>query len=93
MRVLHGDYTSRFEELLVTSEEITIHCSNLQKFMIELYECVERLTPCFRYIVKFTVGNFLVLVLSERIRSKIENCLLRYIEYCLLRYIENCLLH
>ena len=54
---------------------------------------VERLTPSFRYIVKFTVGDFLVLVLSERIWSKIENCLLRYIDNCLLCYIENWLLH
>ena len=45
--------------------------------------------------MKFTVGDFLVLVLvlSERIRSKTENCLLRYIENCLSRYIEDCLLH
>ena len=68
-----------------------MHPTSLNAILAD-WTCVERLTPCFRYIVKFTVGDFLVLVLSERIRSKIENCLLRYIENCLLRYIENCLL-
>ena len=41
LRVLHGDYTSTFEELLIKSEEITIHCSNLQKLMVEIYECTK----------------------------------------------------
>ena len=40
LRVLHGDYTSTFEELLVRSEEIIIHCNNLQKLMIEIYKCI-----------------------------------------------------
>ena len=39
LRVLHNDYTATFEELLVKSEKVTIHCSNLQKLMIEIYEC------------------------------------------------------
>ena len=33
------------EELLVKSEEITIHCSNLQKLMIEIYECTSYVSP------------------------------------------------
>ena len=39
LRVLQSDYTATFEELLVKSEEVTIHCSNLQKLIIEIYEC------------------------------------------------------
>ena len=45
LRVLHGDYTSTFEELLARSEEITIHCSNLQKLMVEIYECSNFVSP------------------------------------------------
>ena len=45
MRVLLGDYTSAFEELLIKSEEITIHCSNLQKLMVEIYECTNYISP------------------------------------------------
>ena len=45
LRVLHGDYTSTFEELLARSEEITIHCSNLQKLMVEIYECSNFISP------------------------------------------------
>ena len=33
------------EEVLVKSEEITIHCSNLQKLMIEIYECINYISP------------------------------------------------
>ena len=45
LRVLHGDYTSKFEELLIKSEEITIHCSNLQKLIVEIYECTNYISP------------------------------------------------
>ena len=45
LRVLQGDYTSTFEELLIKSEEITIHCSNLQKLMVEIYECTNYISP------------------------------------------------
>ena len=41
LRVLHGDSTSAFEELLIKSEEIAIHCSNLQKLMTEICECTK----------------------------------------------------
>ena len=40
LRVLCSDYTSTFKELLVKLEETTIRCSNLQKLMIEIYECI-----------------------------------------------------
>ena len=33
------DCTATFENLLDKSEEVTVHCSNLQKLMIEIYEC------------------------------------------------------
>ena len=45
LRVLHGDYTSTFEELLIKSEEVTVHCSNLQKLMVEIYECTNYISP------------------------------------------------
>ena len=45
LRVLHGDYTSTFEELLARSEEITIHCRNIQKLMVEIYKCTNAISP------------------------------------------------
>ena len=45
LRVLHNDYTATLEELLVKSREVTIHCSNLQKLMIELYEHTNYISP------------------------------------------------
>ena len=45
LRVLYGDYTSTLEELLVKSEEITIHSSNLQKLMVEIYGRTNYISP------------------------------------------------
>ena len=36
LRVLHNDYTATFEDLLEKSKDVTVHCSNLQKLMIEI---------------------------------------------------------
>ena len=44
-RVLRYDYTATFEDLLEKSEEVTVHCSNLQKLMIEIYECTSYIGP------------------------------------------------
>ena len=45
LRVLHGYYTSTFEELQVKLEEIIIHCSNLQQLLIEICECFNYTSP------------------------------------------------
>ena len=45
LRVLQNDYTATSEELLVKSKEVTIHCSSLQKLMIEIYECTNYFSP------------------------------------------------
>ena len=45
LRVLQSDYTATFEELPVKSKEVTIHCSNLQKLMIEIYNCTNYIGP------------------------------------------------
>ena len=45
LRVLQNDYTATFEDLLEKSEEVTVHCSNLQKLMIEIYECTNYIGP------------------------------------------------
>ena len=45
LRVLHNDYTSTFEDLLEKSEEVTVHCSNLQKLIIKIYECTNYIGP------------------------------------------------
>ena len=37
--------TATFEGLLEKSEEPTVHCSNLQKLMIEIYECTNYIGP------------------------------------------------
>ena len=39
LRLLQRDYTATFEELQVKLVEVMMHCSNLQKLMIEIYEC------------------------------------------------------
>ena len=62
LRALQCDYTSTFEELLVKSEETTIHCSNLQKPMSEIFECTNYISPPF---------------LSEYLTTKEINCDLR----------------
>ena len=41
LRVLQNDYTATFEGLLEKSKEVTVHCSNLQKLMIKIYECTK----------------------------------------------------
>ena len=43
--VLHGDDTTTFEEQRAKAKEITIHCSNLQKLMVEIYECTNFISP------------------------------------------------
>ena len=45
LRVFQSDYTATFEELLIKSKEITIHCGNLQKLMIEIYEYTNYIRP------------------------------------------------
>ena len=45
LRVLHNDYTATFEDLLEKSEDVTIHYSNLQKLMIEIYEYTNYIGP------------------------------------------------
>ena len=45
LRVLQNDYTVTFEDLLEKSEEVTVHCSNLQKLMIEIYEFTNYIGP------------------------------------------------
>ena len=45
MRILHGDFNSTFKELLVKSDEITIHCSKLRKLMTEIYKCMIYTSP------------------------------------------------
>ena len=45
LRVLKSDYTAKFEELLVKSKEVTIHCGILQKLMIEIFECINYISP------------------------------------------------
>ena len=45
LRVLQNDYTATFEDLLEKSEEVMVHCSNLKKLMIDLYECTNYIDP------------------------------------------------
>ena len=45
LRVLHNNYTATFEDLLEKLEEVTVHCSNLQKLMIEIYGCTNYIGP------------------------------------------------
>ena len=45
LKVLHNDHTATFEDLLEKSEEETVHCSNLQKLVIEIYECSNYIGP------------------------------------------------
>ena len=45
LRVLHYNYTATFEDLLEKSKEVTVHCSSLQKLMIEIYEYTNYIGP------------------------------------------------
>ena len=45
LRVLQNYYTATFEDLLEKSEKITVHCSNLQNLMIEIFECTSYIGP------------------------------------------------
>ena len=45
LRVLQNDFTDTFEVLLEKSEEVTVHCSNLQKLMIEICKCTNYIGP------------------------------------------------
>ena len=45
LRVLQKDYTATFEDLLEKSKKVTVHRSNLQKLMIEIYECTNYIGP------------------------------------------------
>ena len=36
---------STFEELLVKSKDVRFQCSNLQKLMIEIYDCTNHMSP------------------------------------------------
>ena len=47
LRVLHNNYTATFEDLLEKSEEVTVHCSNLQKLMNETFECTNYISSAF----------------------------------------------
>ena len=50
VKVLHGDYTSIFEQLLIKSEDL--HCGNIRKLMVEIYECANsiRFTQSFDFV-------------------------------------------
>ena len=56
LRVFHNDYTATFEYLLEKSEEVTVRCSNLQKLMIEIYECTNYIGPAV-LIELFTIKD------------------------------------
>ena len=43
--LLHGDCASTLDELLVRWEEITIHCSNVKMLIVEMYECINFISP------------------------------------------------
>ena len=47
LRALYRDYDATFEELLRRSGELTIHCKNLQKLMLEIYKCIDGACPSF----------------------------------------------
>ena len=47
LRVLYRDYDASFEDLLRRSGELTIHCKNLQKLMLEIYKSINAACPSF----------------------------------------------
>ena len=47
LRVLYRDYNASFEDFLRRSGELTIHCKNLQKLMLEIYKCINAACPSF----------------------------------------------
>ena len=47
LRALYRDYDAPFEELPRRSGELTIHCKNLQKLMLEIYKRINGACPSF----------------------------------------------
>ena len=47
LRVLHSDYESTFECLLIKNNEIAINTKNLQKLMTEIYKALNHESPSF----------------------------------------------
>ena len=47
LRVLLNDYDAPFADLLVRSNEKTVHVQNLQRLMVEIYKTVNHENPLF----------------------------------------------
>ena len=45
LKILHNDYDSSFQSLLVRSNSFTIHVQNLQKLMTEIYKSFNNMNP------------------------------------------------
>ena len=45
LRVCQNDYVSTFENLLYNTNSLDIHSKNIQKLMIEIYKCLNHLSP------------------------------------------------
>ena len=45
LKILHNDYDSSFQSLLVRSNSFTIHVQNLQKLMTEIYKSLNNMNP------------------------------------------------
>ena len=45
LKILHNDYDSSFQSLLVRSNSFTVHVQNLQKLMTEIYKSLNNMNP------------------------------------------------
>ena len=45
LRICQNDYISSFENLLQKTNSLDIHSTNIQKLMIEIYKCLNNLSP------------------------------------------------
>ena len=49
LRILHNDFNMSFEVLLSRTDERKVHIKNLQKLMLQIYQCLSEKTPSFMW--------------------------------------------
>ena len=46
-RIVHNDFESSFEQLLIKDNSFCLHCQNIHRLMIEIYQIFNKLTDVY----------------------------------------------